>query len=289
MLRTGWFRFSENDAYDLAVTAADPRTWPGFERLVAALHAKVDPAAAVRWNEAVLGKSGTRRQLDVTVRGRIGTTDLFVVVECKDYSRPVGIELVEAFVAKLEDVAANKGVMVARTGFTRDALARAERAGISPAVLRPARDEDWDRYLRSLLIKIQSRVIVHNDLSVVLADGRELPVSWADRVEAPDGRQCFMDMLVNGWLHDHAWEDGKPIRLGLDPAWRLLRDDELPGVAEIKCRPRWGDGFAVEANVVRPEDWVFMRCCADGRVDDEKHFFEFRELEQLAKAFAPAP
>lgn len=270
------------------VSGIDPRTWPGFERLTAALQRKLDPSAAVQWNEFLDGRSGTRRQLDVTVRGRLGATDVLVVVECKDYREKVGIEFVEAFIAKLEDVGGNKGVMVAKTGFTRDALARAERAGIVMAVLRPARDEDWEGYLRSMRMEIVSRVVVIDDISVVLADGRELHVSAVEQVEDHLGQRAFLDSIINGWLHTHPWDDGVAIKLTLDPHPRLLRDDEEPQVAMIRCRPRWDDGVTVEADFVRPEDWVFVRYFADGRIDDERHFFEFDELQRIANTFLPS-
>jgi hypothetical protein len=208
-----------------------------------------------------------------------------VVVESKDYREKVGIELVESFVAKLEDVGGNKGILVARTAFTRDALARTERAGMIAAVLRPLRDEDWDGYLRELALRVVSRVIVLDDLSLVLADGRELHVSAVEQIEDHLGQRAFLDGLVNGWLNTHPWEDGVPIKLALDPHPRLLRDDEEPPVAMIRCRPRWDDGFVVEASIVRPEDWIFVREHADGRVDDEKHFLQLDELERIADTF----
>jgi hypothetical protein len=267
----------------------DLKTWPGFERLVAALQHKLAPTADVRWNDTVIGRSGTRRQIDVAVRARVGTTDLLVVIECKDYKDKVGIDLVEAFIAKYEDAGGHQGVLVARTGFTKDALARAERAGIITAVLRPARDEDWGRYLRSFNMKIVARVIVLDDLRLVLADGREVAGDPVQQLEDHLGESAFLDHIVESWLSTNKWEDGKPIKLSLAPPPRLPRDeDDDVRVTMIKCCPRWDDGFAVESTVVRPEDWIFVRYFADGRMDDEKHFFVFKELEQIGNAFVRA-
>jgi hypothetical protein len=72
--------------------------WKRFEKLVASIQQQLSPQADVLANVRMPGKlSGTARQLDIVVRQSIGQFELFIVIECKDSSRPVDVKTVEEF------------------------------------------------------------------------------------------------------------------------------------------------------------------------------------------------
>ena len=52
------------------------------------------------------------RQIDVVIRGKVGPIDILTVVECKDHSRKIDIETVDAFHSVAQDVKANKAIIV---------------------------------------------------------------------------------------------------------------------------------------------------------------------------------
>lgn len=70
--------------------------------------------------------SGVKRQIDVLIRfyenGKITSTCL---VECKHYSKKINVKIVDSFIGCLEDVGADKGVLVSENGFTKAAINRA--------------------------------------------------------------------------------------------------------------------------------------------------------------------
>jgi hypothetical protein len=79
----------------------------------------------------VKGKfTGTEREIDVLIEGKFGVFNARIVVESKNYNKPVGIEKVEALNSKLKDVSADLGVMVSSKGFTGPAKDRAKSDGI---------------------------------------------------------------------------------------------------------------------------------------------------------------
>ena len=98
-------------ANHLDVVAVQPNERPGaaFERLRAAVQAKLDPGSVVRWNEKVGG-----RQIDATVRGRLGSAAILVIVECRDYAEPLGIDHVDQLDSVRREVEANKAILVTR-------------------------------------------------------------------------------------------------------------------------------------------------------------------------------
>lgn len=96
-----------------------------LEILVAKIQAQLAPDAEVTHNARLRGQSGTLRQIDVLVRQRIGQYDMNIVLECKDYARPVDIKQVEEFQGLLGDIGAHKGALVCPKGFTKSAKERA--------------------------------------------------------------------------------------------------------------------------------------------------------------------
>lgn len=79
----------------------------------------------------VSGKSGHRHQFDAMMSLTCLGTRIVIVIECKYYKDRVGIEDVLEFSARLEDVAAHKGIMVTPKGYTDGALKTAESKGIA--------------------------------------------------------------------------------------------------------------------------------------------------------------
>lgn len=92
------------------------KKWKKFERVVAAIHAAEMKGATVTWNENIDG-----RQFDVVIRAQLGFYDFLTLIECKDVSRPLSVEKVEAFVTKSRRVRADKAILVSSCGFQRSA------------------------------------------------------------------------------------------------------------------------------------------------------------------------
>lgn len=86
--------------------------WKKFERLVAAIHTAEQKGANVKWNDVIDG-----RQFDVTIRFKEGFYKYLTVIECKDYTNPVPVKEVEAFVTKSRRVKADKSIMLSASGF----------------------------------------------------------------------------------------------------------------------------------------------------------------------------
>ena len=74
------------------------------------------------------------RQIDVLIRSEIAGMPILTIIECKDHKRNLDVTFVDALVSKMADVNANKGVLVARKGFSNGALKKARRLGITMCV-----------------------------------------------------------------------------------------------------------------------------------------------------------
>lgn len=69
--------------------------------------------------------SGVERQIDILARGNLMGTRPFAVVDCKHFSRPVDVTVVEAFLGLLADVGAHVGVLITNIGYSLAAQQRA--------------------------------------------------------------------------------------------------------------------------------------------------------------------
>ena len=87
----------------------------------------MEPLAKVTHDAKLTGtKSGVLRQIDVLAERSMIGAPLRVVVECKRYTKKLGIGKVDEFVGKLIDTGAQMGILYAYSGVTPGAQARAD-------------------------------------------------------------------------------------------------------------------------------------------------------------------
>lgn len=97
-----------------------------LELLVHKIQQQLAPAAEVLHNVKMRGRqTGANRQIDVLVREKVGQYVIKIVIDCKDYKHRVDVKGVEEFAGLLDDVGAQKGVLVCPAGFSETAKARA--------------------------------------------------------------------------------------------------------------------------------------------------------------------
>ena len=122
----------------------DPK-WKRFEKIIHAMHQQLAPAGAiVTPDDKVMGcESQVLRQLDVTIRANVASYSLFIVIECRDESRPIDVNGIGEFATKLHDVKANKGIMISTSGFTEGAVTMAQARGITTRTYIDTENTDW--------------------------------------------------------------------------------------------------------------------------------------------------
>ncbi|WP_033344528.1 restriction endonuclease [Catenuloplanes japonicus] len=140
-----------------------------YERSLTRLLAAFDYAQVV-YNRRHEGRlSGAPRHVQVMIYGAVADLPVTVAVECRQQHRPVGISCVDYFVAKLEDVGADRGILYSCAGFTGPAVQRAARSH-DPAVFAISFGEAGQA--RAIPIPRQRR-----------PHGEPAPLSMADRID----------------------------------------------------------------------------------------------------------
>ena len=105
-----------------------PKAGDAYQDAVAEVARQLDPNARIVVGEWIEGPDG-ERDCDVGVYPA-SASPRFVYIECKDWKRPVGIEVVDALESKRKDVNADIAILCSNSGFSADALRKAARVGI---------------------------------------------------------------------------------------------------------------------------------------------------------------
>jgi hypothetical protein len=103
-----------------------------YQEIVAAVVKALDPGAVVSVGEWVEGPDG-QRDMDVAIRGMRDGTAQFILIECKDWARRVGIRDLDALESKSRDLGVDCAILYSNSGFTNGALRKAQRVGIQAA------------------------------------------------------------------------------------------------------------------------------------------------------------
>ncbi|MCG2639410.1 MULTISPECIES: restriction endonuclease [Bradyrhizobium] len=87
--------------------------------------------------------TGKQREHDVVLTITHDHHELVVALECRDRSRPVGVDAVEAFHTKCNDTGINSGVIVSSKGFHNTARTKAQHYGIRCLTLDEVDGFNW--------------------------------------------------------------------------------------------------------------------------------------------------
>lgn len=101
------------------------------ELLVERFERILGPDIQVKSPERIRGRlSGRRREVDVTLRRRMGATDVLVAIECRGRKNPQDVRWIEELASKKADVGAHAMVAVSTSGFTEAARRSADAHGL---------------------------------------------------------------------------------------------------------------------------------------------------------------
>ncbi len=121
--------------------------WKKFEKVVYEIQKTLAQDADVKLDDSLYGHdSKQNRQIDISIKRSIGQYKLLIIIDCKDYDKPLDVKDIGEFATVLRDVKANKGAMISSQGFTKAALELAKTYGIDTLRLIDTKNVDWKVY-----------------------------------------------------------------------------------------------------------------------------------------------
>lgn len=105
------------------------------------------------------------------ISGEIAGYPLRIAIECKNYAQRIGVEKIDEFKGKLEDVGIPQqcGIFVTVRGFTKNALRRAATIGIRPLLA-------W--HAHQLVRRRRLDFSMLSALSLADIEGTDLSAAW---------------------------------------------------------------------------------------------------------------
>ena len=168
-----------------------------LERLVATLEKALvdDKSTSIESPKRLRDRTtGQLREHDVILTIRREHHEFKVAIECRDRSRPVTVNQVEAFEAKCRDTGINQGIIVSTSGFHDTARSKADHLKIRCLDIEEAVQFDW---LPTPVLNFLHRSLLSatwtffpEDESVIEPDKFEVLDENGDSVDAP---------LLNHW------------------------------------------------------------------------------------------
>lgn len=133
------------------------------ERIVALLHET--PHVKVERNVYL---TQAKREIDVLLSTSVEGYPVRIAIECKNEVERIGVAKIDAFVGKLEDVGIpfTCGIYVSASGYTKGAIARACRAGISPLELRGLSQNQLEAAIEEAFESIIYLLLTVNNMAV---------------------------------------------------------------------------------------------------------------------------
>jgi hypothetical protein len=125
------------------------KAWREFEELVARIEKAASPSSAVVTSPdriPELRNEETLREVDASIRYKIGTANILITIECRKRSRKADVTWIEQLATKKTKIGAAKTIAVSSEGFTELARVTARELGIEVRTLSevtPEHIEGW--------------------------------------------------------------------------------------------------------------------------------------------------
>ncbi len=178
-----------------------------FERVVESIERLLDPSVPVEFDAKLPDRTtGDLRQFDILVRVPATHGPLLVAVECKDWSRPIDVAEIDAFVTKCGDCGISKAVIVSSNGFSEAARGKARFNKIDALVLEETGHVNWPNWMEPR--SFEKKWLQWNVSRFVLVAESGLPITHsratsptAAGITDPSGQLVSVETVIDlGWL-----------------------------------------------------------------------------------------
>jgi Restriction endonuclease len=100
--------------------------WKEYEEKILEEYRYVYPDAIIKYDQRLKGQYSKRtRQIDILIEGHIAGDTFRVVVDCKHFNKKVDVRDIDLFIGLLDDVGADKGILITIKGYAAAAEQRA--------------------------------------------------------------------------------------------------------------------------------------------------------------------
>ncbi len=234
-----------------------------YELLIEQMYRQLEPNAIVTHDDHIYdAQAKTKRQIDVSIKYRFADVNHLIVVEVKDYKHKANISVVDSFQQVIEDVNANKGILICSKGFSKTAINKAESYGIDCLTVHSALNKNWETLLKIPVKKVTYEFTLKSDFILNIAHKAGKKVKMINDTFSYDGINIIdtTDIISDHILKKKNWKEikkAKDIRLDLKSInlYHSFDNEMLPivgGFIEIKYLKSHINKFYIE-----PKNYIY--------------------------------
>jgi hypothetical protein len=177
-----------------------PKRTNTFQTVVYMLQKHIAEDATVTESAELIDRTtGEKREVDICIEATVAGHKLCVSLECSAPGRPATVEWVERMHGKHSTLPTSKLVLVSGSGFTQQALKKAQALGIDTVVPEDLTEEhagDIARRARMVLVKLDLQVeTVRVSVAATESESRELVETLPDNTVFTDWNEPIFPML----------------------------------------------------------------------------------------------
>jgi len=219
--------------------------WQEFEQLVARIERDAGShGLTVTSPDRITCKiTGRKREVDVSIRSRVGTTEILVTIECRKRRPKQDVTWIEQLAAKRDAIGAACTLAVSSTGFSANAVAVAHRHGIQLRRLAEISLAEINQLLRLDFVLFTHKKAAPVRVALRLAHDSEwtLPDPNVFDMVLPDTTDPFAPIFKNvesgtTWSINDLWHQ---LQEAIDPFVKIAKGD--PPVIKTACFPYHGN------------------------------------------------
>lgn len=200
-----------------------------FEIVTKKIYEHLSPDCIVTHDDKIPGKdSGIDRQIDVSIRGKVGTHEILVIVQCKNFKGSrVNVNHIGELHSVMRDVGASKGILVSNAGFTKGAKGLARKQGIDLCSIHDAETKDWKLELKYPVVWEEITPTFDYNFQVHLNAGDQLSTLEYPMISGVNVMQEFTDKWNSNEIALDEIKQTYPIDIP-NPTIRLLDNRDVP-------------------------------------------------------------
>lgn len=212
--------------------------WREFEKLVARIEQAAVPHDAIVTSPDRIRDitTGQIREVDASIRHKIGTTEILITIECRKRSRKGDDTWIEQLATKKTKIGAAKTIAVSSTGFTEPAILSARHYGIELRTLSEVSAADIEGWFLPggavhvfrLIEDIRCFIVLYEDTGKPSKMGFYAPdcdakVFYQDGIHSPFPITIYIPILERTHPDKFAAVpfDGTKIEVTIPISWRV--------------------------------------------------------------------
>jgi hypothetical protein len=228
-----------------------PKRSNDFQRLIYLVRLNLAEGATVTESNMMRDRQTKGyREVDVVIRGKVGTHPVVVCVECRDHKRVADVGWIDAMKAKHDRLETNVLLLASSAGFTKEARKVAATYGIELFTLESQEDADlpsligsngslWHKTYEVSASKVSIRVGAVGALAVeTVATSPDNLIHLEDATELCQVKDLVDKMLNSERVRDYITREGREEHTFFEFRWEPPSDDLGRPLYMMKLEPR---------------------------------------------------